>query len=183
MTSWERAQAYEADFWGKCLDTFTEELKQTVYARAMQIPQGVGSVLDIGGGPVSMLLKIPTKSPRVVCDPLPIPDWVHMRYEAAGITWLHLKAEGMPIPPVLFDEVWIYNVLQHVENPQKVIEKAKASGKVIRIFDWIDMKPVGRGHIHTLREKDLNEWLGGRGFVMHFAESGCYGKAYFGVFE
>jgi SAM-dependent methyltransferase len=185
MTSWEEAQVYEANAWGRCLNTFHEELKQTVYARAMRIPSKVkGSVLDIGGGPTSMLLKfanVPSICRRAVCDPLTMPPWVHMRYEAAGITWLKFKAEEMPLPVEPFDEVWVYNVLQHVENPQKVIEKAKASGKLVRIFDWIDMKPF-KGHINMVSEAQLNEWFGARGYVMEFAEYGCFGKAYFGVF-
>jgi len=61
-------QDFEADWWGSCANTYGEESKQIVYARLMNLsPQNLdghwpvydidgGSVLDIGGGPSSMLL-------------------------------------------------------------------------------------------------------------------------------
>jgi SNF2 family DNA or RNA helicase len=32
-------------------------------------------------------------------------------------------------------------------------------------------------------ENNLNEWIGQKGSVIQLAESGCYGKAYYGVFN
>jgi hypothetical protein len=49
------------------------------------------------------------------------------------------------------------------------------------LFEWIDI-PAHDGHPHELTEASLNEWIGQKGNVITLAESGCYGKAYYGVF-
>ena len=79
-----------------------------------------------------------------------------------------------------YDEVWIYNVLPHCENPEEIIKIAKEKGKLIRIFEWIDT-PIGKGHLSSLTEKQLNEWLGGEGKVEQL-NGIAHGKAYYGVF-
>ena len=55
---------FEAQYWGACNNTFYEERKHYVYASLMGIRRAhwsftvpIISVVDIGGGPVSMLLK------------------------------------------------------------------------------------------------------------------------------
>ena len=81
-----------------------------------------------------------------------------------------------------FDEAWIYNVLQHTENPKKVIENAQRVANTIRIFEWVNTG-INIGHIHNLTESKLNEWLGGYGKVETFnGQWNCYGKAYYGIF-
>ena len=94
--AWRRAQAWERDWWGDCLNTYSEEEKQLVYANRMGLVAfhdgkspynfdlGGMSVLDIGGGPCSLLLKCVNFRGKVI-DPLCFPDWVLARYELAGI--------------------------------------------------------------------------------------------------
>jgi 2-polyprenyl-3-methyl-5-hydroxy-6-metoxy-1,4-benzoquinol methylase len=190
---WKDAQSWEKDWHGNCVNSIGEELKQLVYARKMGIeitrnaytPYNIEmpgkSVLDIGGGAYSLLLKVNAET-KVVIDPLmeDFPFWVAARYDGAGIDHRALKGETFKIDKI-FDEVWIYNVLQHTENPEEVIKNAKAHGKLIRIFEWIDT-PTNIGHIHTLTEENLNSWLGGSGKVEQLNENGCVGKAYYGVF-
>ena len=77
-----------------------------------------------------------------------------------------------------FDEVWIYNVLQHVMDPAVVIENAKRAGKIIRLFEWLEIG-VAPGHPHNLLEDQMNEWLGGQGKVNADVPRG---KEYYGVF-
>ena len=54
---------FELNHWGDCCDTFIEESKQIKYAEMLSesetflFHQSARSVIDIGGGPVSMLLK------------------------------------------------------------------------------------------------------------------------------
>src|SRR4030066_1268112 len=164
MTEWEKANIWESSWWSDCLDTVGEELKQRTYANRMGIDFNLNgkSVLDLGGGPVSILLKCSDRRGYVV-DPLKVPNWVIQRYRENNIEFINEKAEDFKGTKV-FDECWIYNVLQHVEKPEKVVEIAKNCSKVIRIFEWIDT-PVNEGHINSLHEKDLNSWLGGEGKV------------------
>ncbi len=184
---WKEAQSWEKNWHGRCINTYREETKQLVYARKMglEISDAIDcqnkSIIDIGGGCVSLLLKTKNLRNGMVWDPLFYPDWVYERYEAAGLKYWHGRGENLD-PDTIYDEVWIYNCLQHTINPEQVIKSARKRGAVIRIFEWIDI-PTNIGHIHTLTEENLDKWLGGKGSVEYLDEYGCNGKAYFGVFK
>lgn len=181
---------FEKDFWGDCTNTFDEEQKHYVYARGMGLTREHYSfnvnnkkILDIGGGPVSMLLKTKNLLLGKVCDPIKFPDWVYVRYKIKNILTETIKGEDLKEDPDSWDEVWIYNVLQHTDDPKKVLQNAKIAAPVIRIFEWIDIPPH-EGHPHMLTRDNLSKWLGKKGGeAEQFSESGCYGTAFFGVFE
>lgn len=193
MPNWQKAQNWEAEWWGQCLNTYGEEEKQLVYAQKMgleffhngkspyNIDLGGRSVLDVGGGPSSLLLKCVNGAHRIVVDPLSMPSWVIERYQAAGIEYDNAPFERWGNRPITFDEVWIYNCLQHTNDPAMVIWNALAHADLVRIFEWIDT-PSNIGHPHTLTEHNLNEWLGGEGKVEWIDAENCKGKAYYGIF-
>lgn len=194
------AQQFEKRWWGDACWTYGEETKQLTYARLMGLrwyeDQGrwpvydlAGSrVLDIGGGPVSMLLKTTGGREKRVVDPLPIPTWCKARYRAHGIVYDRAPAEGYRAEgtPRRFDEAWIYNCLQHVRDPEAVIATARRHAPILRLFEWIDI-PAHEGHPHELSERQLAMWLGGDrragGRSEWLNENGCVGHAYFGVFR
>lgn len=191
MILWDKAQIWEAGWWGNCVNTFGEEMKQHLYAMRMgltfhhdgrspyNIDMNGASVLDIGGGPVSLLLKC-THVLGVVADPLEVPAWVVMRYERAGITFNPTRGEDLKERG--WDEVWIYNVLQHTQDPARIIRNAQKAGSVIRLFEWIDTT-VNVGHPHSFTADQLNDWLNGYGKVEQLnGEAGCYGRCYYGIF-
>lgn len=190
MQSWKQAQIWESTWWGNCVNSLNEERKQLVYAKKMglvlsanektpyQINMQNASILDVGGGPVSILLKCVNLKGKVI-DPIKFPVWVYKRYECANIDYEIIKAEDMNEQD--WDEVWIYNVLQHCENTKKVIINCQKAAKIIRIFEWIDT-PSNIGHPNSLSEKQLNEWLRGEGKVEIINQNGCKGKAYYGIF-
>lgn len=145
--TWDDDQRSEAAWWGDCSNTFGEETKQLTYARKLGLdPLNIDghwptydltgrSVLDIGGGPVSLLLKTINRAKATVVDPCRYPDWIRDRYTTAGIAYL--QQPGEQATPLGFDEAWIYNVLQHVQDPGQIIRNAKASAPVVRLFEWI----------------------------------------------
>lgn len=192
-SDWKGHQVFEADWWGNCANTFGEEAKQLTYAHRLGLindPRNGKwpvydmrgrSVVDLGGGPVSMLLKCINLDPMsVVVDPCPYPRWVEARYKEAGIRYKRMPAEEYSEQGQ--SEAWIYNVLQHVIDPEKIIDNAKRSARVIRLFEWIDIPPHP-GHPHELTEANLSKWLGGKGTVEEFkGENGLFGKAFYGVF-
>lgn len=192
MNEWDDAQEWEVGWWADCTNTFAEETKQISYAHRMglTIVQGAGrwpyydlagkSVLDLGGGPVSLLLKTFNGGLRTVVDPGAYPDWIATRYAAAGIDYLRQPAEGFVALP--HDECWIYNVLQHVKDPCAVIAAARAAAPLIRIFEWIDL-PAYDGHLHELKAAELDRWLAGSGHIAQMNENGAKGRAYYGVFS
>lgn len=197
---WAEAQAEEQQWWGNCANTMWEETKQLEYAKLMGIktewddhgPYFIDlhgkSVLDIGGGPVSLLLKASRKSRRTVVDPCKYPDWVAERYKAHGIEYLRLKGEQVHMLTTssqpLYDEVWMYNVLQHTDDPGLIIAnafKALNPGGKLRFMDWVDTD-TNIAHPHCLTKEKLEEWIGQMGDVVEMTEKGCYGKAFYGVF-
>ncbi len=173
MNKWEIAQEHEANWWGNCVNTYQEETKQReMFAPRLGLTdvnhQGRWpsydlngrSVADIGGGPVSLLLKCFNYSRAFIVDPCRYPHWVRERYLSAGIVLLSRLGEE-PVH-LKFDEVWIYNVLQHVTDPKLVIESAKKCCDLIRIVEFVDVETDDK-HLHCLWAYDLDEWLGGRG--------------------
>jgi hypothetical protein len=144
-------------------------------------------VVDIGGGPVSMLLKCVNRGPECwVVDPCQYPDWVRTRYVDAGIAYAQMKGEdfiSFGNNHARFNEVWIYNVLQHTDDPEKIIANAKMVAPVLRIFEWINF-PAHEGHPHELKKNLLDEWIGQEGSVETMTgQNGCVGDCYYGVFE
>lgn len=187
-------QAYEKDWWGTCQNTFSEEARQITYAHLMGLvntpdpytgrwPQydlNGKSILDIGGGPSSLLLKTINGKTLTVVDPCDYPEWTKRRYALAGINVFIEPAEDFQTAE-RFDEAWIYNVLQHVENPNQIIEMAKNHAKLLRIFDWVNTPP-SLGHPHTLTKEWLDEIIGCEGTVMYVNENSAVGQAYYGAY-
>lgn len=191
---------WESDWWGNCCNTYGEETKQLQYAKAMGLKfhhngkspyfiDMVGkSVLDIGGGPVSLLLKCENVQ-GVVIDPCEYPQWVYDRYDSKFIDVIKIKAENLNevdlsicVKDGIFDECWIYNVLTHTLEYEKIINNALKICKILRFFEWIN-QPISEGHPVTLTRDILNKCLGGIGKTEFLHESGCYGEAYYGIFK
>lgn len=181
---------YEKQYWNTCVNTFVEDQKHYVYAKYMGLPQEHFSfnvfgkrILDIGGGPSSILLKCINLKEGLVIDPIDFPQWTKDRYKMHNVS---VKVDyGENVLEKDWDEVWIYNCLQHTHDPKKIIRNALDAGKIVRIFEWIDI-PAHEGHPHELTKDFLidcfhNSVNKGYG-VVDLAESGCFGKAFFGVF-
>ena len=159
---WEAAQQHERDWWGtEPGPRWDEEIaKQQTYARLMGLPQDLTmsgkTILDVGCGPVSMLLRA-THSGAVGVDPLLMSEETRAKYAQANVTLYRSKAEEFE-PPRHFDEAWMYNCLQHVDDPNKVMAMLLQSADCVRIFEWIDM-PVDPTHPNTLRVDQFERWL------------------------
>jgi hypothetical protein len=192
--AWTTANKWESEWWGDCLNTLNEETKQIVYAKKMGlkvytnhksqtvIDKEEKNVLDIGGGPCSMLLKC-THTNGAVIDPCKFPYWIHHRYEIAGIEVYIEKAEDDSLCyRHIYDECWIYNVLQHVDSVEKIIINALNCSKIIRIFEWIcTEKDIG--HPNILTKQLLDSLLNGHGKTEFINQGGCNGMCYYGIFK
>ena len=187
--SWEESQKLESSFWRTCVNTYGEETKQFLYMSRMGFKtshdgrspfsyDGHGlSYLDIGGGPVSILLKFRNASRRIVVDPCHYPKWVYDRYKEEGIECMTCPGETAGLPSV--NVAFIYNVLQHVSDPRMVVENALRSSKELCMFEWIDLPPHP-GHPHCLTQANLESWTGLKGKVEQFnGTNECYGHAWY----
>lgn len=188
---------FELSYWDTAVYCdFDECQKQQVYAAYMQIPinhykfdVSGKRILDMGGGPVSMLLKCENLSRGLVIDPLihRFPAWVRERYSSRGIDYESMRGEDFVYEgewglttPARFDEAWIYNCLQHTDDPEKIIRNAMDWAPVLRIFEWINIPPH-EGHPVELTQAKLDEWTNSRGRITQLGGQGCYGTAYYNV--
>lgn len=195
-------EKWEAEWWGDCTNTLGEELKQIEYAKRMGLHVIADSkspfnitiptppyyydkgprILDIGGGPVSMLLRLQGPFKGTVVDPQDVPDWVKARYASKGIRYVQSRAEDLAEDTKPYDEIWIYNCLQHTVDPQRILRWAVGHSKLIRIFEWID-HPISIGHPHTLTKQMLNDELKGIGRIEENDMPNLFGHRYFGIFN
>jgi 2-polyprenyl-3-methyl-5-hydroxy-6-metoxy-1,4-benzoquinol methylase len=193
MQTWREAQEWEKQWHGNCVNSYNEETKQYIYARLMGLDVyktnyfgqmawdfGDKSILDVGCGPYSLLMKS-NANLKVGIDPCSYPEWVRMRYEAADVTFIQVAGEEWETDEI-FDEVLIYNCLQHTINPKKIIENVLACSKIVRIFEWVE-QGVSDGHLHDLHANELDEWLGGSGKTEYINIGPCVGMAYWGIFK
>lgn len=178
---------FERQFWGDCCNTFSEDRKHYVYARFMElVPFGFHfdakgkRILDIGGGPTSMLLKCANLGEGLVVDPICYPQWTVTRYATKNIRVL--VADGEDVDEQGWDEAWIYNCLQHTKDPERIIKNALKAAPVLRLFEWIDIPPHD-GHPVMLTKDLLDGWIGKEGITCRLDESGCNGTAYANVYR
>lgn len=191
MNKWQEAQKFEKDWWSDCSNTVWEDVKQMNLAPYMglqivpneytnyRIPLNGETILDIGGGPSSLLLKCENVKGTVV-DPCDYPEWVADRYKEAGIEYIKQKGEDMDTSK-RYKETWFYNVLQHTDDPEKIVKNALKVSDLVRVFEWINTG-INDGHPHSFTREQLEGWLGGRGQVNKLSSGGLHGTSFSGVF-
>jgi 2-polyprenyl-3-methyl-5-hydroxy-6-metoxy-1,4-benzoquinol methylase len=174
MSDWDKGQEWEAKWHGNCANSYQEESKQIDFANRMGltvigteerypvIRMDGKSILDIGGGPYSLLLKCENVYGTVL-DPCTYPEWTAHRYAAIGVGVIKQKAETWQAP-CLYDEVWMYNVLQHVEDPAQIVRNLHTWGKIIRVHEWTGTA-VAPGHPNTFTPETLDALFGAVGFT------------------
>lgn len=185
---WSEAQVWEKSWWMKARDQHAAEIKKNTYvAKMMFVDEGVPdrTVLDIGCGPLSLLLRVPVKQGAAL-DPIYYDD-LEETYAAKGIRRIVKCGEDLNESDGRFDEAWIYNCLQHVKDPVKIIENAMRVADTVRIFEWTYIPPY-TGHLHELTPELLKEpfkkagWKtlsSSPGWLNH---SGLNGNYYTGIF-
>jgi len=94
--------AFEQAYWGDCTNTFDEDQKHYVYAHYMGITRLHWSfqvenkrIIDIGGGPTSMLLKCQDLQEGLVVDPIAYPEWTRQRYAVKNIRVIQAPGESI----------------------------------------------------------------------------------------
>jgi hypothetical protein len=69
-----------------------------------------------------------------------------------------------------FDEVWIFNLLQHVQDPEKVLSNAYQYSSKIRIFEPINWT-TDICHPHTFDKKYFEDMFPKTQFKIHYGGS------------
>jgi hypothetical protein len=204
--TWEDHQEWERRWWAGVTNTFSEEAKAITYLHRVGLvvvaddqPDGpipwrdtwptydLGgrNVVDIGGGPVSPLLKCRNRGTLCdVVDPCQYPAWTRERYASVGIAVHEIPAEEFNVLHG-YDEAWVLNCLQHVQDPVRVLETAVRCAPVVRLFEWVDVPPCP-GHPHELTAALIDGVLGERvsGAEREWIEeNGAQGWATYGIWN
>lgn len=138
------------------------------------------SIIEIGCADVPALMFCTGYKPSFIIEPMPS-EILKNIISTLPITLLEDPAENVDFPEV--DEVWLLNVLQHVMDPDLIIEKCKKAAKVIRFFE-----PINCGtdicHLHNFTMEYFEKHFGDcvinypdhTGKVTNFHEhENCYG--------
>lgn len=154
---WKSAQAWERNWWMNARDQHPSEIvKGDVVGNMMFLHKGAPTktVIDIGCGPLSLLQRVPVKSGAAL-DPIHYGD-LEDEYAKKGIRRIVKCGEDLNPSDGMYDEAWIYNCLQHVKDPVRIIENALTVADKVRIFEWTYIKPY-TGHLHELTPALLTE--------------------------
>jgi len=158
--TWQQAQINERK---QHVDPF--EKGQSSYFHAyQQYFQHIGlffnlegkSIIEIGPADHPALGFCKNYSKSYVIEPMPSSHLARILSDK-NIELIKKPAENYKFPKV--NEVWLFNVLQHVIDPDVIIEKSKEAADIIRFFEPINM---GRDkcHLHSFNAKYFKDYFG-----------------------
>jgi ubiquinone/menaquinone biosynthesis C-methylase UbiE len=195
---WQLAQDYEKDWWV----SRAEELDLEFYERfARDLVETLKPflsiteetyVLEIGSGAAGILTYLKSNH-RFAIDPLESVYASIEKFASArdkSVVYKEAMAEKLPFENNLFDLIIIDNVLDHCEDPKKVLSEMnrvmKKNGKVYfrqnTYHTWgklvrklIEFFKIDRGHPHTFTKSELSKLFNRNGFqILHFQNNGYY---------
>jgi 2-polyprenyl-3-methyl-5-hydroxy-6-metoxy-1,4-benzoquinol methylase len=158
---WNIANRGETTYW---LDVLTsdEKIKQNDGFLRYNPVLGLNTdnvagkrIIDIGGGPISIMYHFDLGNSAIV-DPLVLPEKYIKKYAEKRITYYQVKAEDFLTNwnGEKWDEVWMYNCLQHVQAPEIILSNLRNVASVLRIGE-----PIGTGTDNEHPYSFTKEWL------------------------
>jgi 2-polyprenyl-3-methyl-5-hydroxy-6-metoxy-1,4-benzoquinol methylase len=195
---WTNAQAGELKYWQRPGCLWGEFDKQLCYFRHMKLWEDFGlpdfeldmkgkSVLDIGCGPASGMLRMTNASRLTGVDPCEYGAAARRRYKAFGIDYHVARAEDMEsLNLPVHDLGLIYNVLQHPEDPAAIVRQAIKHCREIRLIEW-QFVPQDNEHLWVLTPDLVLNWFAGCKIkyiaLPRITECQCNATALVGIFE
>jgi len=127
---WTDAQAQERDAWARMGFAAPGYLARRgamldAWVRLHREPRG--RVLEIGGAGLPAVEYLDGFAERVALDPL-MEEYARLFGDAAcpdGVTRLPGRAEALPFPDAHFEAVLLLNVLDHVQDPARVLGEVR----------------------------------------------------------
>lgn len=156
---WVIAQKGEKNFWTRWIQTHSSDdiwLNKVLKYFHLKQNQDFGKkiLVDIGSGPIGILTKLKAEK-KIAIDPLSI--------ESFSETVERIKALGekIPLSNESIDCIFIYNVLQHVIFPEKVLEEGTRILKQEGIFYILEQLnlPTDELHLHSLKLEMFEKWI------------------------
>jgi len=154
---WNEAQQAERDCHDRLIDKIGESATHSHYQQTYQHyfdylgiePDQHGkTIVEIGCADYPALEWCNNVN-GILIEPLPSDRLNQFVDSRADITLIKAKVEDIELPEC--DEVWLLNVMQHVQDPDLFIEKCKRA-KVVRFFEPIDCG-ICVHHPHTFTQE------------------------------
>jgi len=114
------------------------------------------TILEIGPARIAALLYCNNYGPSYIVEPTIYEDSEEL-YGDKKITFIREIYEDCESPKV--DEIWLFNVLQHIIDPDLFVEKCKKNAKIIRFFEPINT-PIEVHHPHSFSFDDYKKYFG-----------------------
>jgi len=176
---WTLAQKYEKDWWDKRSDLVDFEFYKNFAGELLEFGKeylkitNETVILEVGSGAGGIVTFLTESKNRYAIDPLEnfyatIPKFVNQRDQQ--IKYLTAKGEDLPFEDKMFDLIIMDNVLDHCDNPWKVMAEVQ---RVIKDEGLIYFKQntyhlwgqfvrylmekllIDKGHPFTFSKKDL----------------------------
>ena len=119
---------------------------------------GGKKIVVVGGGSYPEICFTPGVNGYSI-DPLNDAYDSNHKAEFPNINWIASAFEDWETE-LIFDEVWFFNVLQHVIDPKACLEKAGKIASVVRVFEPVDT-PTNIECPHSLGRDLFSECYGG----------------------
>lgn len=159
LTPWASAQVAEREYWYAsdarvhAERRAEERTRQVWYVGLLHILDEDGrpeSVIELGAGPAGLTTRHVAKDGvrTVAVEPMELDGWDREQYALADVELVRARAEEYGGDPA--DEVWLVNVLQHVESvPAVLAASQRLALRTVRLFEWVH-EPTSSVHLHTL---------------------------------
>jgi hypothetical protein len=162
LTKWSIAQQGELAFWKDWMETADHKDDMLWLSYVLQYfgfsdgqDFGTQTLIDLGSGPIGLLTRLRATC-RIAVDPLPLVNTADM-----DILRIRRPAERTGLPSSIADQVYIYNLLQHVISPIHVLDECtrllKSGGRVF-LLEQLNL-PTDSEHPHTLRIEMFDQWV------------------------
>jgi len=117
------------------------------------------TLVDIGSGPIGILTRLKARE-KIAIDPLPI-DSID-----ASIKRIKALGEEIPLNSKVADCVFLYNVLQHVMSPERVLNEGMRILKPGGTFYMLEQLniPIDPIHLHSLKLEMFDKWISRNNF-------------------
>lgn len=196
-TRWDLAQKYEKNWWKKqekgigtsYFENSAAEIKE-VFDSFSQLSDDI-KILEIGSGAFGIVSFIHDSKNRVGIDPLEyyygtVPEFTDKRDK--NVRYLTAKGEDIPFDE-FFDIIILDNVLDHCENPQKVISEVKRLskkgtlvffrqntynlyGKLMRGI--MELVKIDKGHPFTFTKSEVRKFFSKEYLLLDFKRFGYF---------
>lgn len=197
MSRWKLAQEYERNWWlhqsEKINLTFYENFAKEITGLLSPFIkiQTATKILEIGSGAAGIITHLFSDF-RFAIDPLEdfyssIPKY--KKYRDEKVFYQVAVGENLPFKSEFFDLIIMDNVLDHCDNPQKVLEEMNRTLKQKGILYFrqntyhlwgrsvrklMETFLIDKGHPHTFSKKELDETFKNFGFEILYKNRDGY---------